>query len=191
MDSYHFPKGRFRFTQRALSRFLDSVVELKVFSRLEAIIKESRSARLRRKLKVCGSNVSFQLPVWLTQPESIEIGSDVAFAAFVHIWGAGGIKIGNRVMIGSHTAISSVTHDYSADVMYGTTVLKPVVIGDDVWISAQAVILPGITIGDGAVIGAGCVVTRDVLPRTVVVGVPSRVMCERPPMTEAKDPLDR
>ena len=168
---------------------LDLVVVRQAQQRLKTIMDDSRSAGLRRKLKACGSNVSFQFPVCLTQPESIEIGNDVAFAAFVHIWGAGGIRIGNRVMIGSHTAISSVTHDYSAEVMYGTTVLKPVVIGDDVWISAHAMILPGISIGNGAVIGAGCVVTKDVLPRTIVVGVPGRVMCERPPLIEAKESL--
>jgi acetyltransferase-like isoleucine patch superfamily enzyme len=153
------------------------------------VIDESRSVALRRNLKACGSDVSFQFPVWLTQPEGIEIGNEVAFAAFVHIWGAGGVKIGNRVMIGSHTAISSVTHDYLSEVMYGTTVLKPIVIGDDVWISAHAVILPGVTVGDGAVIGAGCVVTKDVMPRTVVVGIPGRVMCERPSVMEEKDSL--
>jgi acetyltransferase-like isoleucine patch superfamily enzyme len=94
-------------------------------------------------------------------------------------------------MVGSHTAISSITHDYSAEVMYGTVVLKPVVIGDDVWISAHAVILPGVTIGDGAVIGAGCVVTKDVLPRAIVVGVPGRVMCERPAVIDVEDHLSR
>src|SRR6266566_1503016 len=121
MASERLPKGRFRLTEKALRWCLDSVVARRAFNRLKAITNESRSAGLRQTLKACGSNVSFQFPVCLTQPESIEIGNDVAFAAFVHIWGAGGVKIGNRVMIGSHTAISSVTHDYLAEVMYGTT----------------------------------------------------------------------
>ncbi len=83
-------------------------------------------------------------------------------------------------MIGSHTAISSITHDYYSEDMYSTTVVKPVVIGDNVWIGTHAVILPGITIGDGAVIGAGCVVTKDVLPYTIVVGVPGQTLKNRP-----------
>ena len=58
----------------------------------------------------------------------------------------------------------------------------PVTIGDDVWLGGSSVILPGVTIGDGAVIGAGCVVTRDIPPMVVAAGNPSRVIRE---ITEA------
>lgn len=96
------------------------------------------------------------------------------------------MKIGNRVMIGSHTAITSVTHDYLADVMYGTVVTKRVIINDDVWIGAHAVILPGVSIGEGAVVGAGCIVSKDVPPYAVVTGIPGRVIRFRSikPLTE-------
>jgi len=56
----------------------------------------------------------------------------------------------------------------------GNTEPKPVVIEDDVWIAARSIILPGVTIGKGAVIAAGAVVTKDVPPYTVVGGVPAR-----------------
>ena len=53
---------------------------------------------------------------------------------------------------------------------------RPVRIGDKVWVGANATILPGVTIGDGAIVAAGAVVTKDVAPRTVVGGVPAKVI---------------
>jgi acetyltransferase-like isoleucine patch superfamily enzyme len=56
---------------------------------------------------------------------------------------------------------------------------KPVFIGNDVWVGAKSIILPGITIGDGTVIGAGSVVTKNVLPYTIVAGNPARIIRKR------------
>jgi acetyltransferase-like isoleucine patch superfamily enzyme len=53
---------------------------------------------------------------------------------------------------------------------------KPVVIRDKVWLGARVTICPGVTIGEGAIVGAGAVVTKDVSPRTVVAGVPAKVI---------------
>ena len=64
---------------------------------------------LRASLKSCGRATSIQMPVRFVGPESIEIGDQSSVAAYVHIWGAGGVRIGSRVMIGTHTSISSVT----------------------------------------------------------------------------------
>jgi acetyltransferase-like isoleucine patch superfamily enzyme len=60
-----------------------------------------------------------------------------------------------------------------------------VVIGNDVWIGTHAVIMPGITIGDGAVVGAGSIVTKDVPPLAVVVGTPARILRQRPIMNKS------
>ena len=78
-------------------------------------------------------------------------------------------------MIGSHVAISSLTHDHRSVKMHDTMIAKPVIIEDGVWIGSHAVILPGVTVGAGAVIGAGSVVTRDVAPYAVVYGVPAAI----------------
>jgi len=85
-----------------------------------------------------------------------------------------------HVRIGSHCAISwDVTisdTDYHA--LEGTETTRPVTIGDRVWIGSRATILKGVTIGDGAVVAAGAVVSKDVPPRTLVAGVPARVVRE-------------
>ena len=127
-------------------------------------------------LQQCGDHVRFEYPVALHQPGSIVIGDHVAINEFVHIWGGPGVTIGSRVMIGSHTAITAITHDYTQPCMFNVNIMRPVVIGDDVWIGTHVVIMPGVAIGDGAVIGAGAVVTKDVSSMAIVAGVPAKVL---------------
>lgn len=166
--------------------FLEKYYEFLQNSKFRILIEKliwhydrSKQIYVKGKLKSCGENVNFQLPIIITSPEQVEIGNNVSFAAYVHIWGAGSVKIGNRVMIGSHTAITSITHDYEEDIMYDKSLFKPVIIGNDIWIGSHAVIMPGINIGDGAVIGAGSIVTKDVEPFTIVVGVPAKFLKKR------------
>jgi len=56
---------------------------------------------------------------------------------------------------------------------------RPIVIGDDVWIAASAIVLGGVTVGDGAVVGAGAVVTKDIPPYSIALGVPAQVVGQR------------
>jgi hypothetical protein len=100
-----------------------------VARRWEELAAYSRSERIKSRLKSCGVNVSIGWKAKFESPGNIEIGNDVSIVAFVHIWGDGGVSIGDRTMIGSHSAISSVTHDYRQRVMRETVVLKPVSIG--------------------------------------------------------------
>jgi maltose O-acetyltransferase len=143
--------------------------------RLDHWLDRHRSAVLRRQLAACGENVSIRLPVVINNPDQVRIGDRVSINAFFHVWAHGGVTIGDDTLIASHVAITSLTHDPQAPLYSDSLVSRPVVIGRNVWIGAHAVILPGITIGDSAIIGAGAVVTRDVAPRTTVVGVPARV----------------
>ncbi len=138
--------------------------------------REAEIATLRHGLLRCGDRVRFFAPLVVEEPGSVSIGDDVSIAAFVHIWGAGGVTIGDRVMIGTHVSISSLTHDYAAQVMKDTLVSRAVAILDDAWLGSNAVILPGVTIGRGAVVGAGAVVTRDVPAYAIAAGVPARVL---------------
>jgi acetyltransferase-like isoleucine patch superfamily enzyme len=87
----------------------------------------------------------------------------------------GGIRIGDDVLVGHNVVLASLNHELDP-AERATTVPRPIVIGDRVWIGANATVLAGVTIGHGAVVAAGAVVTRDVAPDTVVGGVPARVI---------------
>ena len=135
---------------------------------------------LRRSLAKVGANCHFQTPIVISGADRVAMGDDVSIASFVHIWGEGGLTIGNQVMIGAGTCITTRDHDYEAKNMWTSSIEAPVVIGNDVWIGTHCVILPGVTIHDGAVIGAGAVVNRDVEARAIVAGVPARLLKLRP-----------
>lgn len=127
------------------------------------------------------------MPACITSPTKVEFGDDVSIAAYVHIWGDGGIKIGNRVMIGSHVAITSLTHDYEVTNMKKSLKKAEVEIEDDVWIGSHSIILPGISIGKGAVIGAGSIVTKNILPYSIVFGCPAKHFKFRSVITNQND----
>ena len=86
------------------------------------------------------------------------------------------IRIGDNCLIGPDVGIYTAGHRLQPEgrVLDGYGI--PIVIGNDVWIGGHSTILPGVTIGDGAVIAAGSVVTKDVAPRTLVGGIPARLM---------------
>jgi acetyltransferase-like isoleucine patch superfamily enzyme len=96
-----------------------------------------------------------------------------ALNSFCRIFGHGSVKIGEDTQIGPGVLVTTTTHSYHDDL---ETSFKSVVIGKGVWIGANSTILPGVTIGDLAVVGAGSVVTRDVPAGAIVVGVPARVI---------------
>ncbi len=148
--------------------------------RIEEWLSNSGESRLKRQMHYCGHNVRLYSPLVFYGPEALDVGDDTSIAAFVHIWCGGRVIIGARCMIGSHVAISSLTHDYQKPEMWKTIVARPVVIEDDVWIGAHAAVLPGVTVGNGAVIGAGAMVTTDVPPGVIVTGIPGRVTGSRP-----------
>jgi acetyltransferase-like isoleucine patch superfamily enzyme len=165
-----------RSIKKALFRILLCFDECFQISQLGSLYQ---TAKLRRVLKRSYPGLNIQHPVVIKHPENVEIGGGGTIAAFLHIWGGGGVKIGDRVMIGSHVAIASETHDPEAHPMNETFVRAPIRIEDDVWIGTHSVILPGVVIGNGAVIGAGAIVTRDVPPLTVVAGVPAKILRKR------------
>lgn len=105
----------------------------------------------------------------------LRIGLDVFLNSGVRIECWESVTIGDHVVIGWDTTIM----DADLHGLAGAPERRlPVVIGSGVWIGARAIILPGVTVGDFAVVAAGSVVTRDVPPRTVVAGNPARVIRE-------------
>lgn len=107
--------------------------------------------------------------------KNIRLGERVFLNSGCRFQDQGGITLGDDALIGHNVVIATLNHDLDPQTR-ATTVPRPVVIGERVWVGANATILPGVTIGDGAVVAAGAVITKDVPPRTVVGGVPARVI---------------
>jgi maltose O-acetyltransferase len=133
-----------------------------------------RQALWVARLKQIGTGCHISRYVIMHSPTKIIIGNRVSINEFVHIWGSGRVHIGDNCLIGSHTVITTLTHDKKASLYRDTLIVKPINIGNNVWIGTGAIILPGITIGDGAIIGAGAVVTKDVAANDIVLGIPAR-----------------
>jgi acetyltransferase-like isoleucine patch superfamily enzyme len=118
-------------------------------------------------------------------PESfIRIGTHFSANANVMInaRGRGHITIGNHVLIGPNVVLRSNDHVFDqATVLINDQGMTEgvIIVGNDVWIASNAVILKNVTIGDGAVVAAGAVVTKNVLPYTIVGGVPARTIGKR------------
>jgi len=94
------------------------------------------------------------------------------------------VTIGDRVLFGPAVQLLTATHPVEAALRaQGLEYAEPISIGDDVWLGGGAIVLPGVTIGDRAVVGAGSVVTRDVPADVVVAGNPARVIR---PLEEAR-----
>lgn len=115
-------------------------------------------------------------------PQNVKIGSNVFFNRGVFITARDTVSIGNNVLIGPNAVINSGNHNYknrNLCINRQGHSTAPIIIEDDVWIGANCTILKGVKIGKGAVIGAGCVVTKDVSPYSVVVGNPLKVISYR------------
>ena len=139
----------------------------------DRLVQRVRTENLRRQFKFCGTRVSLQWPIVINGADHLVVGDDVSINAFVHIWAQGGVTIGDSTLIASHVAITSLSHDKRAPRFSDSLVSKPVAIGSNVWIGAHAVILPGVSLGDGAIVAAGAVVTGDVPSGDIVAGVPA------------------
>lgn len=113
----------------------------------------------------------------------METGKDVSFGSGCHIYEPrAGLVIGDHCMIGGGVLICGVNHGYATrdvPMRQQPSAAAPIVIGQDVWIGMGAIILPGVTLGDGSIIGAGAVVTSDVPSGVVVSGVPARLAKHR------------
>ena len=104
----------------------------------------------------------------------VTIGNRVALNSFGQIFGHGGVRIGNSTQIGPGTILTTSGHDYGATDL--ELDLAAIDIGERVWIGCNCAVLPGVAIGDRAVIGAGAVVTSDIPGDCLAVGIPAKVV---------------
>lgn len=132
---------------------------------------------LRRFGARLGDHVHVYPSARITMPWNLEVGDWSSIGEDVLLYDLGTISIGSRVTISHRAQLCAGTHDYRQAEM---PLLKPPIrVGDDAWICANAFIGPGVTIGEGAVVGACAVAVRDVPPWSVVAGNPAHVVGNR------------
>lgn len=140
--------------------------------------KHLRGWICRHLFKYAGKNINIQHGVSFGDGSQIEIGDYSDIGVDCRIYGP--VKIGDNVMMGPEAMVFSINHRFDRfDVpmrKQGDSKPEPVTIGDDVWIGARVIILPGVEIGNGAVIGAGAIVTKDLPCYAIACGNPAKVV---------------
>lgn len=114
-------------------------------------------------------------PFYTDCGKNIHIGKNVFINSGCHFQDQGGIYIGNGALIGHCVTLATLNHGFAPEDRQ-SLVPSPIHIGNKVWIGANSTILPGISIGDNAIIGAGSVVTKNVPADTIVAGNPARII---------------
>lgn len=158
----------------------------KLLPNSETVLVGSLFNSIRRFLvaqifKSTGSGVNINRNAYFGNGHNIRIGNDSSIGRDCQV--ANDTTIGNDVMMAPEVIIFSVGHNtQQTDVpmrQQGNTQPNPVTIGNDVWIGQRTIIMPGVTIDDGAIIGSGSVVTKDVAAYSVVAGNPAKLIKQR------------
>jgi maltose O-acetyltransferase len=163
-------------------RFLVRIPGL-ILSNLRRIWRRVRMYLLLPLFREHGKNIWFD-PDGLYSFENIVLGSDITLGIRPTMIAAESvIRVGSKVMFGPHVSVLAGNHNTAELGRFMFDVMEKrdgddlgVVIEDDVWIGARAVILDGVLIGRGSIVGAGSVVTKNVPPYAVVVGCPAKVI---------------
>lgn len=139
--------------------------------------RKIRRAICRPVFDYCGENVNIEHGAHFAKGDGIIIGSGSGLGvnSMVH----GPLEIGENVMMGPNVTILTHTHNIKRTdipMCKQGSIVKGVIIGNDVWIGMRSIIMPGVKIGNGAIIGAGAVVTKDVPDYAIVGGVPAKVI---------------
>ena len=121
--------------------------------------------------------------IW--QPWNLVIGDYVSIAEHVVLYNIDRITIGNQVVISREAFLCAASHDVKSPIMELT--YAPIEIGNEAWIAARAFIVPGVKVGEGAVVAAAAVAAKDVPAWTIAAGNPARVVKERVITTDITD----
>jgi maltose O-acetyltransferase len=137
---------------------------------------DERRRILRELFGVGGDSVWMQPPFYCDYGSNIELGERVFFNFNCVVLDVCPVRIGSFTIFGPAVQILTPMHPFNAELRRRQEFGKPVEIGSDVWVGGGAIILPGVTIGSRAVIGAGSVVTRDVPEAVLAAGNPCRAI---------------
>lgn len=154
-----------------------TVQRLYDYNRLHPLDRAGREEAIRKILGAAGTNCVVEQPFFCTYGSNVSVGDNFFMNINGRLMDSGKITIGNNVFIAPDVCI--ITEKHAMDVQQRAAGLEyayPVNIGDNVWIAAKVCVLPGVTIGEGSVIGAGSVVTRDIPPYSLAVGNPCKVI---------------
>ena len=128
---------------------------------------------LRELLGEIGEGSRLLTPTTIVRGKNVKIGKRVTVMNNSLFMSAGGITIEDDVLVAANAQLISNNHDPEE---HAILTCKPVVLKRNCWIGAGATILPGVTVGENAIVGAGAVVTKDVAPNTVVGGIPAKLI---------------
>ena len=141
---------------------------------------QDRQTILDQWLGCRGVSVSIRTPFYADYGYNIHIGNDVFFNYGCVLLDGCPIYIGDKTQIGPMVQILTADHPRDArDRDAGLEFGREIRIGRNVWIGGGAIVLPGVTIGDDAIVGAGSIVTHDVAPKTTVAGNPARPLVSK------------
>ncbi|MBN1972687.1 MAG: hypothetical protein JW787_03555 [Sedimentisphaerales bacterium] len=140
-------------------------------------IRPVRRCITRKLFKRAGKNINIEKGAYFGDGSQIEISDNSGIGINCRV--CGNVTIGNNVMMGPDVIILTRKHEFEKTdipmIEQGRAPEMPVTIGDDVWIGTRSIILPGVSIGTGAIIGAGSIVTKDVPDYAIACGNPAQV----------------
>jgi putative colanic acid biosynthesis acetyltransferase WcaF len=126
-----------------------------------------------------GKRVNLRPTARFEIPWNVAIGDFSSVGDFATVYSLGPVTIGRRVTVSQHAYLCAGTHDYRRPDF--PLLRPPVTIGDDAWIAAHAFVGPGVTVGQGAILGACAVAFKDLHPMTIYLGNPAQPVKDRPP----------
>ena len=157
--------------------YLDSLRE---YNEIPHIYPEKRMEKLRQMLAEVGENTYMESPFYANWGgHHVHLGSNVYFNMGVKMVDDTHIYIGDGTMLGPNVVVATAGHPIDPELRAkGLQYNMPVHIGKNCWLGAGVIVMPGVTIGDDTVIGAGSIVTKDIPAGVVAVGNPCRVLRE-------------
>ncbi len=153
----------------------NAILQCRKYNTLDDADHAAQQKQLKAMLGGIGEKVQIHKPFRCDNGKKIFIGNNFTGNYNLTILDFREVYIGDNVMIGPNTLISTVGHPLSPmGRRKHLGIAKPIHIGNDVWLGGNVTILPGVTIGNNVIVAAGAVVTRDVPDNTLVGGVPAR-----------------
>lgn len=177
-------KQRLNPVQKLL-RLLGSVLDPRAYLHAIRLVNYYNYSHVQPRRKISmGPGCNISPNAVFSNPERIEIGARLNLGARCYLWAGpatGRIVIGDDVLFGPDVMVTAAGYRFNdgGPVTAQAMDEADVIIGDDVWLATRVMVLPGARIGDGAIIGAGAIVTGEIPPLAIAVGTPARVVGQR------------